>query len=79
MNFLSKIADIMILNVLFLIFSIPFFTIGAAFSAAYYMGFKMVKNEETYIVRGFWKFKHFIKNLLSVLDKAGVYLLVIAQ
>lgn len=55
MNFLSKIADIMILNVLFLIFSIPFFTIGAAFSAAYYMGFKMVKNEETYIVRGFWK------------------------
>ena len=44
MNFLSKIADIMILNVLFLIFSIPFFTIGAAFSAAYYMGFKMVKD-----------------------------------
>lgn len=55
MNFLNKVADIMILNVLFLIFSIPFFTIGAAFSAAYYMGFKMVKNEETYIVRGFWK------------------------
>lgn len=55
MNFLNKVADIMILNVLFLIFSIPFFTIGAAFSAAYYMAFKMVKNEETYIVRGFWK------------------------
>lgn len=55
MNFLNKIADIMILNILFLIFSIPFFTIGASFSAAYYMGFKMVKNEETYIVRGFWK------------------------
>ena len=55
MNFLNKIAVIMILNILFLIFSIPFFTIGASFSAAYYMGFKMVKNEETYIVRGFWK------------------------
>ena len=27
MNFLNKVADIMILNVLFLIFSIPFFTI----------------------------------------------------
>lgn len=55
MNFLNKVADIMILNFLFLVFSIPIFTIGAAFSAAYYMGFKMVKNEETYIVRGFWK------------------------
>ena len=55
MNFLNKVADIMILNLMFIVFSIPFFTIGAAFSAAYYMGFKMVKNEETYIVKGFWK------------------------
>lgn len=55
MNFLNKVADIMILNILILVFSIPFFTIGAALSAAYYMGFKMVKNEETYIIKGFWK------------------------
>ena len=55
MNFLNKVADIMILNVMFMIFSIPVFTIGASFSAAYYMGFKMVKNEETYIMKGFWK------------------------
>lgn len=55
MNFLNKVADIMILNVMFFIFSIPVFTIGASFSAAYYMGFKMVKDEETYIMRGFWK------------------------
>ena len=55
MNFLSKIADIMILNLLIIICSIPVFTIGAAVSAAYYMAFKMVKNEETYIVRGFFK------------------------
>ena len=43
MNFLNKVDDIMILNLMFIVFSIPFFTIGAAFSAAYYMGFKMVK------------------------------------
>ncbi|MDE6220872.1 MAG: DUF624 domain-containing protein [Lachnospiraceae bacterium] len=55
MNFLNKVADIMILNFMFLVFCIPVFTVGAAFSAAYYMGFKMVKNEETYIVKGFWK------------------------
>lgn len=55
MNFLNKVADIMILNILFIVFSIPIFTIGASFSAAYYICFKMVKNEETYILKGFWK------------------------
>lgn len=55
MNFLNKVADIMILNFMFLICSIPVFTIGASFSAAYYMGFKMVRNEETYIAKGFLK------------------------
>lgn len=55
MNFLNKVADIMILNILFMIFCIPIVTIGASFSAAYYMGYKMVKDEESYIVRGFCK------------------------
>lgn len=55
MGFLNKVADIMILNILFIVFSIPFFTIGAAISASYYIGYKMVRNEETYIVKGFWK------------------------
>lgn len=55
MSFLNKVADIMILNLMFIVFSIPFFTVGASLSAAYYMGYKMVRNEETYIVRGFWK------------------------
>ena len=55
MNVLNKLADIFILNLIFLIFCIPIVTIGAAFSAAYYIGFKMVKDEESYIVRGFLK------------------------
>ncbi len=67
MNFLNKVADIMILNLMFIVCSIPFFTIGAAFSAAYYMGFKMVKNEETYIVKGFWKaFKENFKQATAI-------------
>lgn len=77
MNFLNKVADIMILNILFMIFSIPVFTIGASFSAAYYMGFKMVKDEETYIIKGFWKaFKENFKQAtviwLIVLVIAGI-------
>lgn len=55
MNFLNKLCDIMILNILVLVFSLPIFTIGAAVTAGYYMSFKMVKNEESYIVKGFWK------------------------
>lgn len=55
MNFLNKLCDIMILNILVLVFSLPIFTIGAAVTAGYYMSFKMVKNEENYIVKGFWK------------------------
>jgi uncharacterized membrane protein YesL len=55
MNFLTKVADIMIVNFLFILFSIPIVTIGASFTAAYYMCLKMVKDEETYIVKGFWK------------------------
>ena len=55
MVFLNKVADILILDILLIVFSIPVFTAGASLSAAYYIAFKMVKNEETYIIRGFWK------------------------
>lgn len=55
MNFLGKVCDIMILNVLIIIFSLPIFTAGAAITAAYSVAYKMVKNEESYIVKGFWK------------------------
>ncbi len=55
MTFLNKVADILILSIVFMVACIPIFTGGAAFTAAYYMSFKMVKNEETYIVRGFFK------------------------
>ncbi len=54
-NFLNKVADIMILGILFMVACIPVITAGASFTAAYYMGFKMVKNEETYIIKGFFK------------------------
>ena len=55
MNFLNKLCDIMILNILVLVFSLPIFTIGAAVTAGYYMSFKRVTKEESYIVKGFWK------------------------
>ena len=52
---LGRLADIMILNVTFLIFCIPIVTIGASLTGMYYVALKMAENEEGYIIRGFWK------------------------
>ena len=41
MRFLSKVADLLVLNLLFLVCSIPVFTIGASMTAMYYCFFKM--------------------------------------
>ena len=60
-TFMGKVADLMILNFLCIICCIPIITIGPAITAMYYTTMKMVKNEETYIVRGF--FHSFRQNL----------------
>ncbi len=52
---LNKICDMVCLNVLWLICCIPIFTIGASTTALYTIMLKMVKNEEGYIFRGFFK------------------------
>ena len=55
MRALSKIADLAVLNILWLICCIPVITAGAATTALYYMTIKMVKNQEGYLVRSFFK------------------------
>lgn len=55
MQALNKLADLMILNLIALICCVPIITIGASVTALYYMALKMVRNEEVYIVRGFFK------------------------
>lgn len=52
---LSKICDMVMLNVLWLVCCIPVFTIGASTTAMYTIMLKMVRNEEGYIFRGFFK------------------------
>lgn len=54
-TFMSKVADLMILNVVFLLCCIPIVTIGASWTALYYVTLKMVRNEESYIVKSFFK------------------------
>ncbi len=55
MNVLNKMADLMWLNILTLICCIPIFTAGAAFTSMHYVALKIVRNEESYITRAFFK------------------------
>ena len=77
MNFLNKVADVMIINILVILFSLPIITAGAAITSGYYMCYKMVKNEESYIFKGFIKafkenFKQSTIMWLIMLIAAGV-------
>ena len=55
MQFLGKLADLFILNILYLICCIPIVTIGAATTALYTVTLKAAKNEESYITRSFFR------------------------
>lgn len=55
MQALTKIADLLILNLLTLLCCLPIITVGPALTAMHYMTLKMVRSEETYIVKGFFK------------------------
>ncbi len=52
---LSKLADIMILNILFIVCCIPVVTIGASLTAMSYVTLKMKDGSEGYIWRSFFK------------------------
>ena len=55
MSALNKLADLIILNILVIICSLPVFTIGASMTALHYVVLKMVRNEEGYIIKSFFK------------------------
>ena len=60
-RFLGKTADLMILNLVTLLMCIPVITAGAALTGMHYVLLKMVRGEEGYIVRSF--FRSFKRNL----------------
>lgn len=61
-KFMSRLWDMLQLNFMWFICSIPLVTMGAATTAAYSITLKMIDDEEGYIVGPFWKeFKANIK------------------
>ena len=56
--FINKIVDLVILNLLFLITSLPIITIGASLKALCETALRLMNNTESYIVRNYftaWK------------------------
>ena len=55
MRFLTKIADLMVLNILFCVTSIPLITIGASWTALYSVTLKMVRDEEGSVSHSYFR------------------------
>ena len=53
MNFLSKAVSYMLVCLLCLLFSLPVITAGAAFTASYYVGMKLIRDEGTGFLKPF--------------------------
>lgn len=54
-RFIGKFFDVMILNVLWIVCSIPIVTMGASTTAVYYVTLKMVRDQEGATVKSFFK------------------------
>ncbi|MDB8794878.1 DUF624 domain-containing protein [Romboutsia sp. 1001216sp1] len=52
---LDEITDIVVLNFLFIVFSIPIITIGASLTATYSVALKKVKDEDVHVTKEFIK------------------------
>ncbi len=55
MRFLSRVADLMIVNILFLVTSIPVVTIGASLTALNYVTFRMAVGTEGQVGRDYFR------------------------
>lgn len=54
-RFVGKLVDVLWLNIIWLIFSLPIVTIGASTTAMFSVTMKLVRDREGYIWQGFWK------------------------
>ena len=62
-NVLNRISDLVILNLLWFICSLPIVTIGASTTALFYVTMKIVNQEDAYVAKNF--FKSFKENFLQ--------------
>lgn len=76
---MGKVADLIILNIVFMITCIPIVTIGPALIGLYEVTLKMVKNQESYIVKSYMQaFKANMKRGISVGIVVEIVALILA-
>lgn len=77
-RFIGKLGDLILLNILWLICSIPIFTIGASTTAVYYVTLKLVRDEDDSTIKSFFRsFKNNFKQATAIwliLLAAGIVL-----
>ena len=72
-GFLNKVTDLLILNLVTLLLCLPVITAGAALTAMHYVLLKMVRGEEGYIVKSFFRaFKREFRQA-TVMQGGGSY------
>ena len=76
MQGLSKMADLMWLNILTILCCLPIVTVGPALTALNYMALKIVRNEECYITKGY--FTSFRRNFIQGTIIWLIFLVIIA-
>lgn len=55
MQFISKIFDLIVLNLIFIFSCVPVITIGASLTGLYYVSLKILRGDDPYIWQNFWK------------------------
>ena len=73
---LGTLADMCLLNIMTLICCLPVFTAGASITAMHYVLLKMVRNEEGYVWKEFWK--SFKENLWQGMAIGSILLIFVA-
>ncbi len=74
-HFMSKVADFMILSMLWVVFSLPLITAGSATTALYYCAVKVIRSDEGSVFKNFW---HSFRTNLKQTILVTVLLLVVS-
>ena len=75
-RFMEKIADGLIVNILWVVFSLPIITAGAATTALYYTMYKVIQNDTGHVWKEFWR--AFKTNFKQATILWIIFLLIIA-
>ncbi len=76
--FMGKLVDMLVLTGLWVLTSIPLFTLGASTTALYYVALHLAENKESYVVRSFMQaFKENLRQGIAaglIIMAAGIFL-----